>query len=118
VIDCFAAALWTVPIAQGRPVTCSRGWLPVPARRRRYRYAGDIPASDQHFDAALAAHVQAGDIRARTIEPGSAAWRFPPGTPEQEKVGVRERLFGHVIRVGNAPLAASDGDVGRREATA
>jgi hypothetical protein len=103
-LERLAAALRSVPLTRGRPVTCSADWLPPVRQDRRWRYAGDIPASDQHFDATLRAEADAGHLRAKILEPKvAAAWQFSADVPEEERVSVRERLFGQTLPV-NADL--------------
>jgi len=101
-LEKLAKALQLVPLTIGQPVTCSERWLPAISKSRRWRYAGDIPASDQHFDDALKAQADASRLRATILEPGvAAAWQFSAELPEEEKSRIRERVFGHTL-----PIAA------------
>jgi hypothetical protein len=101
----FVHALWAVPLASGRPVNCTKGWLPpAPAKQCRWRHAGDIPASDQHFDAAIRELEADGRTWARVIKSNMAAvWRFPADVPQEERQRSRERMFGHRLQVNSQP---------------
>jgi hypothetical protein len=108
-LDMLAEALRSVPLTKGRPVTCTRGWLPVGRRERRWRYAGEIPASDQHFERTLAAEHQEGTLRGKILEPGAAAaWHFAADMPEEARARVRHHLFGNTLPVNAEPPPCND----------
>jgi hypothetical protein len=103
VLTRLARALMSVPLTKGRPVTCSKGWLPTVAHDHRWRYAGDIVASNEHFNKTLQAEAEAGRVEATIMDPAFAAvfW-FTPGTPEEERARVRRRVFGQVLPLNSA----------------
>jgi hypothetical protein len=97
-LEQLAEALRGVPLTSGRPVTCTKGWLPPPPKNSQWVWAGDIPASTEHFEAALSAQTEGGTLRADILQPGlAAAWQFADEVPEEERARIRERVFGHAL---------------------
>jgi hypothetical protein len=108
-------ALRAVPLTSGRPVTCSKGWLPTGPHTSKWSYAGDIPASAQHFDAALQAEIDGGRLQGKVLEPKvAAAWRFPDGVPEEERDRIRRRMFGHTLPADRATTEEQEPGAGQR----
>jgi hypothetical protein len=92
-------SLWAVPRTHGRPVTCSKDFLPKLPRKCRWFYANEIPASDEHFESAIKALANDDRVTATILEPRkAAAWQFGPDVSEHERARINQRLFGEVLR--------------------
>jgi hypothetical protein len=106
-LDKLAKALREVPLTRGRPVTVTRNWLPPLPRARKWRFAGNIPASKQHFNDAIEAEAKKGHLRATAIAPGVTVWRFCDDVPEAERVRIREHIFGHTLKAEQPKQSAA-----------
>jgi hypothetical protein len=97
-------------VSAPRPASRSlhrRGWLPSPERRRCWRRAGPIPASDQHFEGTLNAELAGGSLRSgKVLEPGVPAWTFDKGLSPEGCDRIRARMFGHTLAIEANPNKA------------
>ncbi len=108
-IDKLAEALRSVPLTRGRPVNYSTGWLPNVPRKNWCRFAGNIPASGEHFNEMLVAEAAAGRLTSKPIGPGAVVWRFAANVPEEQRDRIRDRLFGHTLPVHGTPRRETSG---------
>lgn len=107
VIERLAAALRSLPLTTGRPVTCSDDWLPPLDRKALWQWIAQIEASDEHLHATLEQQAAAGNLKARVLDPKTAAfWKFSASVPEEDRERIRSRLFGETLSADR--VAAAD----------
>jgi hypothetical protein len=107
-LEWFAEAAKSIPLTRSEPITCSASWAPPATKKSGWHYAGDILASDEHFESTLKAQAEAGELDGRVLESGVAAyWKCQKGTTKKKREQLLSRLFGETLSLDTQKKAAA-----------